>query len=63
MVISHKEAFDGYLDTIIGEVFFFSAFMHIITTVIWRIFSSGEFNRLKITALTFSKNVPYNRRP
>lgn len=56
MVISHKEAFDGYLDTIIGDFFFFFYWcVHISATMIWRIFISGGFNGLKITAFTFLK--------
>lgn len=47
MVISHKEAFDGYLDTVIGE---FSE--HIMTRVLYRIFSS---NGAKVNAFTSLK--------
>lgn len=38
LVISHKEAFDGYLDTVIGEVFFWC--VHSSTIVIWLLSSS-----------------------
>lgn len=54
LVISHKEAFDGYLDTVIGE---FSWCEHITTRVIYRIFSSNGakvnfFTSLKMSCAT-----------